>query len=287
MASKFLRKQTWWVKFQHPVTKERVRESLSTNDEAKAELLRQRIELEVQLLEPRFKLAALPDCLKNVLTESLVSTAQALPAQPSIAPAIMQTLPGLVPMPAVKRVPIREAIGDYIAFIRAENSAHHARSKVSMLRRFLGSKVIFEIIGETQAKHSGRPLEVHIHAPGPAIAPELLILTRALQQSLSPGKHSLVTFVQAAPFAGATPTFVVEASHPDVSIRNAFAFVRSSSQNSQFFTVIPVQRDAGRFRVLLPPLEVGSCLTLVLEMEIGAGEDEEAIRKAIVLRSLE
>jgi len=54
MASKFKRRQTWWVKFHHPVTGVRIRESLETRDPTHAELLRQRIELEVAVREPRF-----------------------------------------------------------------------------------------------------------------------------------------------------------------------------------------------------------------------------------------
>jgi hypothetical protein len=52
MASKFMRRRTWWVKFHHPVTGARIRESLETHDPARAELLRRRIELEVALLRP-------------------------------------------------------------------------------------------------------------------------------------------------------------------------------------------------------------------------------------------
>jgi hypothetical protein len=65
MASKFQRRQTWWVKFHHPVTGVRIRESLETHDPARAELLRQRIELEVALREPRFGAAEIPPRLRT------------------------------------------------------------------------------------------------------------------------------------------------------------------------------------------------------------------------------
>ena len=55
MASKFLRRQKWWVKFRHPQTGEIIRESLNTHDAVRAELLRARLELQVQLPEPRFQ----------------------------------------------------------------------------------------------------------------------------------------------------------------------------------------------------------------------------------------
>jgi len=64
LASKFKRKQYWWAKFYHPVLRQSIRESLETTDKARAELLRERLELEVKLLQPRFHAAALP---KNLL----------------------------------------------------------------------------------------------------------------------------------------------------------------------------------------------------------------------------
>ena len=63
MAAKYLRRQTWWVRFYHPITRELIRVSLETHDEARAELLRQRVELESELLAPRFKAAELPSDL--------------------------------------------------------------------------------------------------------------------------------------------------------------------------------------------------------------------------------
>jgi hypothetical protein len=60
MASKFIRRLKWWIKFRDPATGEVVRESLDTPDAARAELLRQRLELEIALLEPRFQAAEIP-----------------------------------------------------------------------------------------------------------------------------------------------------------------------------------------------------------------------------------
>ncbi|XHR27565.1 MAG: hypothetical protein ACFUZC_16665 [Chthoniobacteraceae bacterium] len=69
MAAKYLRKQTWWVRFYDPRNRELVRESLGTADEARAELLRQRVELEVSLLDPRFGVAKMPDNVCRVSTK--------------------------------------------------------------------------------------------------------------------------------------------------------------------------------------------------------------------------
>src|SRR5688572_3899759 len=67
MPSKYLRRHQWWVKLRHPGTGAIVRESLETTDEARAELLRQRLDHEVALLEPRFRVANIPPRLSEVL----------------------------------------------------------------------------------------------------------------------------------------------------------------------------------------------------------------------------
>ena len=53
-------KMTWWVRFYYSCTRQLIRESLLTHDAAKAELLRERIELDAALLEPRFQAADIP-----------------------------------------------------------------------------------------------------------------------------------------------------------------------------------------------------------------------------------
>jgi len=60
VASIYQRRLTWWVEFYHPLTGKPTRESLDTHDRARAELLRQRVELEVALLDPRFEAAEAP-----------------------------------------------------------------------------------------------------------------------------------------------------------------------------------------------------------------------------------
>ncbi len=64
VAAKYLRRQTWRIRFYHPHSGELIRASLDTHDEARAELLRQRVALETTLLkaaealrQPRFKAA--------------------------------------------------------------------------------------------------------------------------------------------------------------------------------------------------------------------------------------
>jgi len=62
-----MRRRTWWVKFHHPVTGARIRESFETHDPARTGRLRRRIELEVALAIPRFRAA---DRLVEICMES-------------------------------------------------------------------------------------------------------------------------------------------------------------------------------------------------------------------------
>ena len=130
MASKFMRRKTWWIKFQHPATGEILRESLATHDPARAELLRER-------LEPRFQAVEVPDGVRRLI-----------PAQASVAPAVQPIIqPTIVPaqqvfatMSPAARMPFDEAITAYLNFIRTENAPRHVENKISMLRRFIGSE---------------------------------------------------------------------------------------------------------------------------------------------------
>lgn len=151
MASKFLRRKKWWVKFRHPATGIKMRESLETDDEVYAELLKQRLDLEVALLDPRFQLARIPAALlsklgrpnENVgefLTEAKpVKASDASPITPS-APAALVT---------AQRAKLDDVIPTYLNFIRSENVKAHAANKTSILRRFIGSKRLERIGGPT------------------------------------------------------------------------------------------------------------------------------------------
>ena len=74
MASKFMRRRTWWAKFHHPVTGARIRESLETHDPSRAELLRRRIELKVELCDPRFRAADIPARLRDQVAHFQIIT---------------------------------------------------------------------------------------------------------------------------------------------------------------------------------------------------------------------
>ena len=92
MASKFLRKQKWWIKLRHPITGSIIRESLETHDEVRAEMLRASIELQARLLEPRFSAVEIParihERLGLVPHRSCAESPQALVPPGRIGPAV-------------------------------------------------------------------------------------------------------------------------------------------------------------------------------------------------------
>ncbi|MEI6561599.1 MAG: site-specific integrase [Verrucomicrobiota bacterium] len=147
MASIFRRKLTWWVKFKHPATGKVFRESLQTQDEAKAELLCQRIALEVALQEPRFQAAQLPDSIWREIAffdrpREQGSELLAFPSTeaPTPHPGQAQT------QKLLKRMPVEDAVKDYLNYIRADNAPRHVENKISMFRRFLGSERVEKIL---------------------------------------------------------------------------------------------------------------------------------------------
>lgn len=151
MASTYLRRQQWWIKFQLPGTKRIIRESLETGDPSRAELLRQKIELEVGLLDPRFQTMSLPERIRAELTPgaSVAAAIAAVPPVPVPSPAL--TAPNPVPAPARARVTIEEAARCYLDYIASENAPETRANKISMLRRFLGPKRAESIVGPSKS----------------------------------------------------------------------------------------------------------------------------------------
>ena len=150
MASKYQRRQQWWTKFRHPVTGTLIRESLETTDEARAELLRQRLDLEVALREPRFQAAEMPQRIRDALfmaepVDGAAAAATAGPAQRVHAGFIS---PGQVP----RRTPVDEAVTAYLRYIASQNAPHHVANKISILRRFLGAARVEKVGGPALTK---------------------------------------------------------------------------------------------------------------------------------------
>ena len=75
MASKFLRRQEWWIRLHHFETGRTIRYSLETDNESRAELLGRRMDLEVALLDPILHTLKIPPRLRQVM-----GSAEAKPA---------------------------------------------------------------------------------------------------------------------------------------------------------------------------------------------------------------
>jgi len=164
MANIFLRHKTWWIKFHHPVTGARIRESLETHDSARAELLRRRIELEVALGAPCFGAADIPQTLRKEIDSwshrPPVSPLEAPPTVPAQVSATMLPL-SIAPLPAKpqERVRIEEAMLSYLDHIRVSNAPMHVENKLSMLRRFLGTARVEGFIRSENPKSRERRLQ--------------------------------------------------------------------------------------------------------------------------------
>jgi len=128
---------------------------------------------------------------------------------------------------------------------------------------------------------------VGVREAGLEFPTEVVPIVRSLSQPVGTKMRSLVLSVESAPLVTPTPAFVVEVSHPDKSIRAAFAFVQEIRGGITTFTIVPVQKDGGHFRALLPPLESGGALKFVVEMEIDEDQNVGNIGRRLVLRPLE
>lgn len=152
MASKFRRKQKWWIKLRHPLDGRIVRESLETHDEVRAELLRASIELQVALLEPRYHGVEIPtrirECLQLPVAGAPSGRQSAIPS-PTCDPGP----PRMEPNAPRRTATIDEAISVYLKFIASENAGPHIANKVSMMRRFLGEQRVARIGGPAKTKN--------------------------------------------------------------------------------------------------------------------------------------
>jgi integrase len=148
MASKYLRRSLWWIQFYHPVTRALIRESLDTTDEARAELLRERLDHEVALLDPRFQATELPPRVREILSGGR--------QDPVAGSAISAPSPAPLAVPAVPQRSLDEALTAYLEFIRIENAPHHVANKLSILRRFFGSARIGRLGGQCKVSPGKR-----------------------------------------------------------------------------------------------------------------------------------
>ncbi|MEP6671048.1 MAG: tyrosine-type recombinase/integrase [Chthoniobacter sp.] len=121
-------------------------------------MLRRRLELEVALLAPRLQAADLPSGIREIVRDAGGEKAQVKAIEP--APSIVRAqapAPGSGEKP---RAAIEAALRAYLDFIRIENARHHVAGKLSMMRRFFGSRRV-EIVTETPARAGKNSAAVH------------------------------------------------------------------------------------------------------------------------------
>jgi hypothetical protein len=117
---------------------------------------------------------------------------------------------------------------------------------------------------------------------------EVVILGTVLQSvPAASGNGSLNVAVTCEPFSAPTRAFVIEVSHPEKAIRRAVAFIQNTNAGERPYTVVPVQKEEGRYRLLLPELKAGSQLVVLLNVEIDTKEDVDAVKNRFVLRTLQ
>ena len=101
------------------------------------------------------------------------------------------------------------------------------------------------------------------------------------------GNNSLNFVLTCEPFSVPTPSFVIEVSHPEKAIRKVVAYTQNTDTGERPFTIIPVQKDEGRYRLILPELEAGAQLVVLLNVELDPKESTGAIANRFILRSLQ
>lgn len=127
-----------------------------------------------------------------------------------------------------------------------------------------------------------------VREPSTDLPVEALELAKYIDlQSGDRARRTSLFLIEAAPFPTATPSFIAEVSHPTKSIKSAFAFTEGISEGVRPFTIIPVQRDSGRFRAILPEQPKRNKLRFVVELELDPAEDSQGVGKNFLLRPLQ
>jgi hypothetical protein len=147
MASLFQRYHKWWIKLRRPDTGQIIRESLETHDRARAELLRERLELHAALCDPRFKACAIPERVRTALGIDSVPHKGAVKVELSAPPPVP-----LIAAAGGKRTTVDDAVKTYLRYISVDNAPPHVANKISMLRRFIGDNRVEKAGGPARPK---------------------------------------------------------------------------------------------------------------------------------------
>jgi len=131
MASIYNRGNTHWIKYYPPGQSEPTRQSLGTPDPAMAHLMRRKLELELRLRLPELRSIELPTRILETLGEA------SSPQMTLVGSEADFSVPEATPSPDIE-----EVLSEYVAYIRVDNSTHHARNKISYLKKFFGAKMM-------------------------------------------------------------------------------------------------------------------------------------------------
>jgi len=143
-----------WIKFYPQKGAKAERLSLETTDSCRADLIRRRVDLEIELRRPELRGLELPSRLIEILD-------LAAPPQPPATPAILLppffggAFPGGV-MPASPL--IEEVLAEFLAYIAVENAPHHAQNKTGYLKKFFGAARM-GLPGDEKGVFTGKTLE--------------------------------------------------------------------------------------------------------------------------------
>lgn len=132
-----------------------------------------------------------------------------------------------------------------------------------------------------------RPEEVQVSAVK-IVGPELPAEVRAIAETLkseAPQPPQIV--IETTPFERAGPKFVIEVSHPSLSIKRALAFLERPASGTHPFTIVPVDTDGSRFRALLPAVSAGERVSFILQFAGDSKLNSELEGKRIILRPLD
>ncbi|HWL51591.1 MAG TPA: site-specific integrase, partial [Chthoniobacteraceae bacterium] len=150
MASIYYRGKTpagsWWLQYYHPRSGKLERFSLATGDRCAADLIRMRVDIEIELLKPTIASARVP----AVVLENLGILSDASSEAPAMEVPEREIRNGSSASPKngslekkkENRATLIEGLERYINLIRAENADAHLPKKMSILRLMFGSDAL-------------------------------------------------------------------------------------------------------------------------------------------------
>jgi hypothetical protein len=127
-----------------------------------------------------------------------------------------------------------------------------------------------------------------VQEPGASLPPEILDIVAIFKQTNSAsGRKPIIVQAESSPFQEATPSFVVEVSHSDKAIQKALAFTERETEGIRPVTIVPLQREGGRFRAVVPKQAAGQRLVFILQFEGDGTNTIDNIGKSVVMRPLQ